>query len=198
MPTPTPLPGPCPACIALSRGISSPRFTTFVPRPKAHLYHGSVPQPSSFTQRQAVHSIHPLRRASARRPHVLYRKSLGLHVYPSRTSQTLLTTLWTCVRLFPWHRGGSAVNLCRGGDECAWVQLWFRLRQSSAASPTAQAQRICLFAHTCANRYSLFHARLCPTKLLVIWFVPSRRPNLKLATVDNGPLRAGSARSITR
>ena len=88
------------------------------------------------------------------------------------------------------------MGLCHGGDECAQVQPWFRLQKSSAASPTLQAQRICLQAHTYANRRSLFHGRLCPTESLAIWFVPSRESNLKLGIFDKKYIRAGLLRSL--
>lgn len=159
MPTLTPLPGPCSACIALLAGEPSNGDHLCSQASKTRIYHGSVPQSSNCKQLQALRSALLRREGAVRSLRVLDHQLQGPYVYSPQISQTpLKTTLAVCLSGLKPQLGVS-VDLCRGGDECAQAQPWFRLQQSSAASPAAQAHCICLVAHRSPHRCTSFHGK---------------------------------------
>lgn len=162
-------------------------------------YHGSVPQPSSFNQHQAVRFLRLSRGGAAWRPTVLCIQFLGSHVYRPGTLQTpLKTTPAVCVGAVRSSRE-VLVDSRRGRDDCAQIQPWFNLdralwcaqrrRRSASAWSLIRVRTYCC---------PLFHGRVCTTRLPVIWFVPSRDLNLELAIAKRDSSRVGLSRSITR
>ena len=128
-------------CATLRENL--PTATTFAPDPKAHLYHGSVPQPSSFKQHHAVNFHHLLGEAAVWPPNVLYIQYLGPHVYPPEASQILLKTT-PAVRVaavraqgeFWWIRAAEGTSVRRsniGSGFDRTLQRHQRCRRSASA-----------------------------------------------------------------
>lgn len=155
MPTPTHLFGPCCACVALSCGRTFQRPSPLSPGSKARLPRfgpaAEQLQPTldctfpSFIQRQShptTHcAVHPISRTSC--------ISFWNAAKPTEDCKPAVR-----VGAVPSSKGAGRFAPRRERLRAASTTVEFR--QDPAVCPTAQAQRVCLVAHSCANTAVLY------------------------------------------
>lgn len=118
------------------------------PQALRHVYHGSVPQPSSFNPHQTVHFLRSSRGRATSRPTVLCIQFPGPHVCSSGTPQNPLKTITSAVRVgtVPSSKGAGRFAPRRGEQPQPRLNFDTALQCAQRRRPAR-----CLVAHSCAN-----------------------------------------------